>query len=163
MSNTIFNIRGRTDTGLLRDNNEDNFTICADLSKTEEAWFIPEAKSLILGDLGCVMSVADGMGGNNAGEVASDIAIKAIEKKFSDREQLTKIKDSLKEIEKFMVEALVYADAKINEQIKKDRSTEGMGTTIVLLWQWMGWRITAGVVTVVRIYIIEKRSLVCAV
>jgi protein phosphatase len=137
MSKTIFKIRGRTDTGLLRDNNEDNFTICADLSKTEEAWFIPEEKSLILGDLGCVMAVADGMGGTNAGEVASDIAIKAIEEQFSDREQLTKIKD-LREIEKFMVEALIYADAKINERIKKDRSTEGMGTTVVLLWALNG-------------------------
>ena len=134
MSKTIFKIGAWTDPGLLRENNEDNFTVCADLSKTEEAWFIPEAKSMILGDLGCVLAVADGMGGANAGEVASRLAIEAIEERFSDREQLTKIKESLKGIEKFMVEALICADAKINERIKKDRSTEGMGTTMVLLW-----------------------------
>lgn len=133
MSNTLIKIRGGTDPGLLRDNNEDNF-ICADLSKTKDTWFIPQAESLSLGELGCVIAVADGMGGANAGEVASGLAIDAIVERFSNREHLSQIKDSLKEIEKFMVESLVYADTKINERIKKDRSTEGMGTTMVLLW-----------------------------
>lgn len=138
MPKTVFKIRGRTDTGLLRSNNEDNFNICPDLSRKEDIWIIPDPEPIELGDLGCVMVVADGMGGMNAGEVASEIAVSSVQEKFSDVEQLAQIKDSLKDVERFMCEVLVYADEKINERIKKDRSTEGMGTTMVLAWVIFG-------------------------
>lgn len=134
MPKTVFKIRGRTDPGLTRGNNEDNFDICPDLSNTKDAWIIPAPEPIELGDLGCVMVVADGMGGMNAGEVASEIAVSAVKEKFSDTENLEKINDSLKDVERFMCDVLVYADEKINERIKKDRSTEGMGTTMVLAW-----------------------------
>ena len=134
MSNTIFKIRGRTDTGLLRGNNEDNFSICPDLSRTEDIWIIPEPEPLVLGELGCVMIVADGMGGMNAGEVASAIAVSSIQERFADKAHLKEIKGSVQEVERFMYEALTFADEKINEKIRKDRSTEGMGTTMVLAW-----------------------------
>ena len=56
-----FRLFAGTDIGL-RDNNEDNFTVCPDLTHNE--WFLPDnAQAKIqLGELGCIMVVADGMG-----------------------------------------------------------------------------------------------------
>ena len=71
-----------TDVGL-RDNNEDNFIVCPDLTK--DKWMVPanQQEPIQLGQRGCLLVVADGMGGMNAGEVASDIAIKTVQQMFS--------------------------------------------------------------------------------
>ena len=71
-----------TDIGL-RDNNEDNFIVCPDLTKEE--WMVPadQQEPIQLGQRGCLIVVADGMGGMNAGEVASGIAIKTVQQMFS--------------------------------------------------------------------------------
>jgi protein phosphatase len=83
MSEITFRLTAGTNVGCVRSNNEDNFTVNADLSQNN--WFIPSdgAKYLPLEAAGALLVVADGMGGMNAGEVASEIAIKTIEKEFS--------------------------------------------------------------------------------
>ena len=74
MSEISFKLTAGTDVGLERSNNEDNFIVNADLTTKE--WFVPQPDDLVsLSDKGCLMVVADGMGGMNAGEVASKIAI----------------------------------------------------------------------------------------
>ena len=80
-----FKLFAGTDVGL-RDNNEDNFTVCPDLSQNE--WIIPAdyQQEIQLDARGCILVVADGMGGQNAGEVASAIAIATVQRMFSREE-----------------------------------------------------------------------------
>ena len=85
-----------------------------------------------LSDKGALLVVADGMGGMNAGEVASQLVIEGIKKKFS------KIPDSLlsneAEIMSFIHSAIVESDESIKKYAKEHREAEGLGSTIVLLW-----------------------------
>ncbi|MBR2049125.1 MAG: protein phosphatase 2C domain-containing protein [Alistipes sp.] len=133
MSNLTFRITGGTNVGLIRSNNEDNFIINADLSKSD--WFIPSDTNLAieLGESGCLFVVADGMGGMNAGEVASAIAIDTIKEIFT-RDDFSPIIGSDDEIALFMKEAIEVADENIKAKVLEDKSTAGMGTTIVMAW-----------------------------
>ncbi len=133
MSDITFRLTGGTNVGLVRTNNEDNFIVNADLTQTE--WFIPSdtSKEISLGELGCLFVVADGMGGMNAGEVASAIAIDSVKKAFTDN-NLQKIISSPLKIKKFLQRTVEIADGNIKAKVKEDPSTSGMGTTIVIGW-----------------------------
>ena len=133
MTNLSFRITGATHEGLVRTNNEDNFIINANLS--EDNWFIPSNtdQDIELSDAGCLFVVADGMGGMNAGEVASAIAVETIRELFT-REEFESITETDQDIELFMNQAIVQADEKIKNHVAEDPSTEGMGTTIVMAW-----------------------------
>ena len=80
MSDITFKMTAETNVGLVRTNNEDNFIVNPDPSK-ENNWFVPaDAEEVInLGENGCILVVADGMGGMNAGEVASCALIPIME------------------------------------------------------------------------------------
>jgi protein phosphatase len=69
----------QTDVGQLREHNEDNFLVCANLA--EGNWFLVETP-YALSEAGTLLAVADGMGGENAGEVASALAVEAIKSFF---------------------------------------------------------------------------------
>ena len=82
---------------------------------------------------GSLLVVADGMGGMNAGEVASAIAIETIANVFKS-ETIGKMDLSDSGIKKFMVNAIRQADMAIKKEALADPSKEGMGTTVVMLW-----------------------------
>lgn len=122
--------------GLVRTNNEDNFVICPDLSQNN--WFVPRGAGVMdLNDSGCLLVVADGMGGMNAGEVASAIAVETVQQMFGDA-RLSKVAEREGDIEKFMRKVIVSADSNIKSRVKTDPSTSGMGTTIVMAWAVRG-------------------------
>jgi len=127
-----FKIAAKTDIGLVRQNNEDNFQASADLSKDSMQWI--NNQECNLGDKGALLVVADGMGGMNAGEVASEVAINTVRDCFSP-EKLTRevIKDD-KSIEEYMNQVIVDADSNIKKVAKERPETKGMGTTIVIAW-----------------------------
>lgn len=133
MSAITFKLTGGTNVGLVRSNNEDNFIVNVDL--TQNDWFIPSdtSKDINLGKAGCLMVVADGMGGMNAGEVASAIAINTVKEEFSAK-GLMKITKSDEKIKTFMQKVVVKADDNIKKAVDQDSSTSGMGTTIVMAW-----------------------------
>ena len=138
-----FRLFAGTDIGL-RDNNEDNFTVCPDLAKGE--WMVPanQQENISLGSRGCLMVVADGMGGMNAGEVASDIAIKTVQNMFSPAKMPVDVTKSPNSIKSYIKKVIAEADRQIKQRSKKDSSTEGMGSTIVLAWLYdnnvyVGW------------------------
>lgn len=135
MSDITFKMTAETNVGLVRTNNEDNFIVNPDLA-SENNWFVPgDAEEVItLGENGCVLVVADGMGGMNAGEVASELAVEGIKAAFSKVEELSSLVKSADKIESFLKKAVVEADASIKKRLKEDPSTTGMGTTIVLVW-----------------------------
>jgi len=134
MSDISFKLTAASHVGLVRTNNEDNFIVNPDL--TQGKWEAPEDPDAIipLGEHGCLLVVADGMGGMNAGEVASELAITGIRKAFDQIEDYSKITDTPSHIESFLKKIIVNADADIKKRVKEDPATSGMGTTIVVVW-----------------------------
>lgn len=122
-----------TNVGCVRTNNEDNFIINADLSRPD--WLLPKDTSdaITLRDEGCVLVVADGMGGLNAGEVASAIAVEQVKQEFLNA-NLKKILKTEKSISKFMSDIVEKADAAIKTRVEEDPETKGMGTTLIFVW-----------------------------
>ena len=132
MSEVKIKLAAGTNVGLIRQNNEDNFVVSSDLSTSE--WLIPQAgPHADLGEFGALLVVADGMGGANAGEVASAIAVETIQEKFTP-EQLKDVTMSDKDIQEFMKDVVKEADLNIFNHSKEDEATRGMGTTIVMAW-----------------------------
>lgn len=137
-----FKVAAKTDVGLVRTNNEDNFQISWDLSALPMRWINDEIHQL--GDKGCLLIVADGMGGANAGEVASQIAIDTIKKIFIPENITDKVISSKDEINAFIKNAIILSDKNIKEYSKSHAETSGMGTTIVIAWilgdkLYVGW------------------------
>ncbi len=134
MSQITFKLTATSNVGLIRTNNEDNYIVNPDLTK--DKWECPEDadSALTLGENGCLLVVADGMGGLNAGEVASELAVTSIRKAFEAVGDFSKITDTGAHIENFLKKIIVNADSDIKKRVKDDPSTAGMGTTIVLAW-----------------------------
>jgi len=106
---------GMTDTGKVREHNED--TIAAD------------------GDIGLLV-LADGMGGYNAGEVASGIAVKTVLnliREQVEREDLTILdrESGMSRPSIILRDAIHRANKIIYQTAKSQPQCEGMGTTIV--------------------------------
>ena len=118
-----------THVGKVREINEDSVAICCDL--TRQRWF--ESDGYIpLSAAGALAVVADGMGGANAGEVASNLAIEQIRNCFMDKELPVNTSDSEKC--EFLKKAITQAGSAILTHVETDPETIGMGTTIVVLW-----------------------------
>lgn len=132
MSNIKFKIAAKTDVGRVRSNNEDNLQAASDLTTAPMKWV--NDQECDLGDKGALLVVADGMGGMNAGEVASEIAISTIRDFFSPDNITDKVLSSKVEIDTFMKKSIKEADRKIKETAKSNSATRGMGTTIVIGW-----------------------------
>lgn len=128
-----FKLFAGTNIGL-RENNEDNFTVCPDLIKNE--WILPADHQQVipLGSYGCIMVVADGMGGQNAGEVASAIAIKTVQDMFAPEHLPADVLDKPDAIKSFLKKVISECDIRIKRTTKTDPSTSGMGSTIVMAW-----------------------------
>ncbi|WZL74789.1 Stp1/IreP family PP2C-type Ser/Thr phosphatase [Clostridiaceae bacterium 35-E11] len=75
--------------------------------------------------------VADGMGGHNAGEVASNVAISSI-KNFMEQNMDKYIDKEDKTICKILKEAILEANHKIFLKSKEEESCQGMGTTLTV-------------------------------
>lgn len=125
-----------------RPNNEDNYQV--DENLTDDRWGFTADKEISLGEKGALLVVCDGMGGMNAGEVASAIAVATI-KEWFDKDKLTeKILESDTSTQKYIVDAIQAADAAIKQDGKDNPEHEGMGSTIVLAWLldkkvYVGW------------------------
>lgn len=133
MKTTAFKLSAATNVGLVRKNNEDNFIVCPN-PQTDE-WVIPNDphEPIIMGPHGCVFAVADGMGGLNAGEVASAIVIDQVRTSFLDAD-LDAIRQNDKKIEKFLKSVIVDADKAAKAHVKAHPESKGMGTTLILAW-----------------------------
>jgi len=122
---------GLSDRGRVRLSNQDRFLILdsplyvhpTNLPPSEVPYSTPQ---------GCVFLVADGMGGHAAGEVASGLAVEAVEefllnfsKSFSSF-QANEEQDTLKELEG----AFLHANARIFEEAAKHPQWQSMGTTL---------------------------------
>lgn len=137
-NNILFRMAARCEAAG-RPNNEDNYQLDDNLS--DNSWGFTADAEVSLGEKGALLVVCDGMGGMNAGEVASDIAVKTIKEWFT----TDKLTDAAVAAPcKYITSAIVAADAAIKAHSKTNPDTEGMGSTIVLAWLlgqkvYVGW------------------------
>src|SRR4051812_25764263 len=129
---------GITDPGRLRASNEDQFLI-AELSKRMRVWqtSLPEPTLQVGEDRAHLFLVADGMGGHQAGERASAIAVAAIEQFTLNTFRWFFAADSpgaQKVLAQFQ-SALSQADAQIVEEAAENPLLAGMGTTLTMAFQ----------------------------
>jgi len=97
-------VNGKTDRGKRRNNNEDAFRINKEIG---------------------LLIVADGIGGHQAGEVASNLAVEEIE---------THIKEHLekKQVPEVLYDAIIQSNHVVYTRAIEDEALSGMGTTIVV-------------------------------
>lgn len=103
----------KTDTGLVRSHNEDAIGISADYK---------------------IAVLADGMGGYNAGEIASGIATSVFTSAMELRLQQVKERNraaSSKSLQRMLIESVTLANAEILEAARIEPQFSGMGTTLV--------------------------------
>ena len=125
-----------------RPNNEDNYQLNDNLS--DDNWGFTTDKEVILGKKGALLVVADGMGGMNAGEVASAIAVATIKEYFSSENLTNEILSSPDSIKKHIEKAIIAADNRVKDEGRHNNEKRGMGSTIVLAWivgekAYIGW------------------------
>lgn len=99
-----------TDTGKVRDHNEDSVIITENLTKE------------------ILLTVADGMGGHNAGEVASSIAITHIGKRFREIGTVGNKEDAIN----WLRETVNEINVLLYHYTEDHPESTGMGTTFVL-------------------------------
>lgn len=114
-----------------RPDNEDNFQAAEDLSVSNLGF---SGKQIPLGNKGALLSVCDGMGGMNAGEVASAIAIETIKRRFSKENLTEELLSSDENICQYIRETIIQADKDIKAESTRDKEKTGMGSTAVLVW-----------------------------
>ena len=98
-----------TDSGKVRDHNEDSVTIVKNKN----------------GEI--LMAVADGMGGHKAGEVASSIAISHLGKRFSEISSVGNKQDAIN----WLKDSVNEVNALIFKYTNEHTESVGMGTTLV--------------------------------
>jgi len=115
------------------DGNEDNFYVDDDLNDNILGRFQTD-EDITMSECGCLMVVADGMGGMNAGEVASEIAIETVKDFFAPGKISPTIAESPIERRKYLEYVIKEADRRIKTDAKENPAHEGMGSTIILAW-----------------------------
>ena len=134
--------------------NEDAFFVDDDLGDDKSGYFEAD-KVVALSSHGALMVVADGMGGANAGEVASHLACDVIGQQFESLDS-EKVTDTLGRQE-FLENAILQARLKISCKAMVDNECHGMGTTVVAAWL-VGDMLTVSWLGDSRAYLYRKRK-----
>ncbi len=128
-----------TDKGKVRQVNEDSYYIPGDMDNDIRLFV-----------------VADGMGGHNAGDIASKVAIEVVTRyilrNFGDCD---KDKDNLLSLLK---DGIVLANQSIYEKSLTDPQVKGMGTTLIVVLIYSG-RLYIAHVGDSRVYVLRKNSI----
>lgn len=104
------NVCGMTNVGLRRENNEDALLILPDRD---------------------IYIVADGMGGHNAGEIASAEAVRALDEYFT-HDLVGQMKEDTAKIKDIMESALLEANKRVLDTAKDNPDYRGMGCALIM-------------------------------
>jgi serine/threonine protein phosphatase PrpC len=119
-------IESLTDKGRIRMNNEDDMLACPSV---KDPRMVGARGTVEVGPDGALFAVADGMGGHAAGEVASMLAIEAIEEML-EADAFVSLPE--KGIRGIMDLVFKSARESMTEREKDDPRTIGMATTLVM-------------------------------
>jgi serine/threonine protein phosphatase PrpC len=114
MANTLLSLEvaARTDKGIKRQLNEDNMTSV-----------VPE-DTQVLAQKGALFVVADGLGGHDKGEIASELVVRVVSESY--------YQDSSTDIGPSLLQAMRQANIALNRSIEQEgRTVESMGTTCI--------------------------------
>lgn len=131
-----------SDIGKIREKNEDSVLIAPEL---------------------CLGAVADGMGGHNSGEIASNIAVSILRQTLSDlKERKITIPSDFEEKLPFICRKVLYAawiaNKKIFHSAGEDFKRRGMGTTLSAIYFEDGHNCSAVHIGDSRIYLYRNKS-----
>jgi len=136
LAKPILDLAYVTDPGQVRSHNEDS----------------------VAGDAAIGFAVlADGMGGHNAGEVASRIAVDVVNATFGSDVPLPQRLDA-ERAESFVASTIAAANSAVLALASTDPRYRGMGTTLVLVF-WHGNAVTYGHVGDSRLYLLREGRL----
>lgn len=106
----MINAYAKSDVGKVRQKNQDEYYISKPLDEIQ------------------IYLLADGMGGYNGGEVASNLAIKSAKSYIQNNfKEISKDKESIIQL---VGSSMEYANMIVYEESKKNKELEGMGTTL---------------------------------
>jgi PPM family protein phosphatase len=152
---------GLSDCGQVRRANEDRFLI-VELARAMQVHQtnVSQSRAKYSSHRGHVFLVADGVGGNNAGEVASVLTVETIEefllntlRRFSNL-QISEEQSALTELQN----ALLQADCRIFAETKNRPEWHGMGTTLTLAFA-VNWTLFIAHAGDSRCYLFSKGEL----
>lgn len=147
---------GMSDVGRIRKNNEDNFVVFN--LTTGEFDLTPSLRHHTLGPQGTLFLVADGMGGEACGEVASQICTMTVPKRLFDN---LKTMERVSETNFVLLlrEAIEFANQVIYQKAQSNPSYRGMGTTTTAATLF-GAHLFVGQVGDSRAYLIRNQEMV---
>jgi len=130
---------GLTDPGRVRPSNEDQFVV-AELTKAMRVQntSLPQPKMQYADDQGHLFIVADGMGGHQAGEQASALAVQSIEAfALNTLRWFARLKGAEEQevVNEFQA-ALQQADARVCHEAALHPELAGMGTTVTMAYSF---------------------------
>ncbi|HSQ66372.1 MAG TPA: Stp1/IreP family PP2C-type Ser/Thr phosphatase [Polyangiaceae bacterium] len=123
-------VAAKTDVGKVRTNNEDAFVV-ADLNRGDPVNVESSPGDFDVVERGVLMAVSDGMGGEQAGEVASALVVETLRKAMA--EDAPESEESNSAITKAIEAAVIKA----NEEVfaaAKDPGKRGMGATLTAVY-----------------------------
>jgi protein phosphatase len=154
---------GLSDVGRVREHNEDQFLI-ADLKKSviihQTSLSYEDETELLGGSQAKLLLVADGVGGNAAGELASSLAIEgAVQYLLNMMHWLFRLETEREDIfRQDLKAALAFTQEKLQHSAESVPEQQGMGTTITMAY--LNWPyVYLGHVGDSRAYIYRNRSL----
>ena len=135
----VIDCHGATDIGRVRSTNEDNFLV-ADLSKSMRVQStsagLDHRTRLFGASQGKLLVVADGLGGHESGERASELAIDTVAN-YSLNElqwQAFKSESQADEIQSTLHQAVIECQNRIEAEVELRPQCVGMGTTLTLAY-----------------------------
>lgn len=123
--------------GRVRKGNEDNYLLLnisaakAWMSTQDPEEFVIESQRFEVDESGVILAVSDGMGGALAGEVASQMAVETVSKKFlnDDPDKTIQPGEFSNSLIGNLYDATLYANYLIHQQGRTDPQYQGMGAT----------------------------------
>lgn len=147
---------GKYRPGAVRDGNEDALYADLDLAGTANASTVPDS-NVSPGKAGALFVVADGMGGMNAGEVASQIAVDTVRAAFQSIYLTDDIIATSESRAGYMENTIRKANDNILREASSNPQRTGMGSTLIMAWLMPDGQLTVSWIGDSRAYVFNKK------